>query len=168
MILRLELRLSDLFETNFEHRQFRRCLMKSSVASLGPSTRRIVARIQKVQQAANKAARSERRFAEYGYLRSVLRAYRFFSDNTALNHLTAIAPSELMTPVRADWHPIRIIIEASCNQPDLRMRSRWTRALEYAVAEKIEPEDLTRFIRAHGGIAGCADLAGKTRPRRRR
>lgn len=140
--------------------------MKSSVASLGPSTRKIVARIKKVQKAAEKAARSKRRFADYRYLRSVLSAYRYFEDNGLLSYLTEIAPSTLLTPVRTNWHPLRVIIEATCIQPDQRIRSRWTRALEYAVAEKIDPKEMIRFIRAHNGIAGCADLASKTKPKR--
>lgn len=142
--------------------------MKSSVRSLGPSTQKIVARIQKVRRAAEKAARSKNRFAHYGYLRSVLRAYRHFDDEDLLSHLMEVAPSKLMTPVRADWHPLRVIIEASCMQSDpKKRRSRWTRGLEYAIAENVAPEDLPRFFRAHNGIAGCADLASKIGRKRR-
>lgn len=142
--------------------------MKSSVASLGPSAKKILARIQKVRKAAEKAARSEYRFAHYGYLRSVLRAFTCFKESDLLPHLIEIAPSVLRTPVRKKWHPLRVIVEATCNQPDLRMRSRWTRALEYAVAENIDPKDLARFFRANNGIAGCAELASKTKVRRPR
>ena len=142
--------------------------MKSSKTSLGPSARKIVARIQKVRKAADKAARSKHRFADYRYLRFVLSAYIFFEDNDLLPHLTEIAPSILLTPVRSNSHSLRVLIDATCIQPDLRIRSRWTRCLEYAVREKIDPQDLTRFIRAHNGIAGCADLASKAKPKRRR
>lgn len=141
--------------------------MKSSVASLGPSARKIVARIKKVRRAAEKAARSKRRFAHYRYLRAVLSAYRFFEENDLLHHLVEIAPSVLKTSVRKKWHPLRVVLEATCDSPDYKVRSKWTRALEYAVAEKVDPKDLTQFIRAHGGIAGCADLASKTKPRRK-
>lgn len=139
--------------------------MKKSAASLGRSSRKIVARIQKVRRAAERAAKRKQRFADYRYLRAVLRAYSYFDDEDLLSHLLEVAPSTLMTPVRVGWHPLRVIIEASCIQPDLRMRSRWTRALEYAVAQDIDPNDLVRFIRAHNGIAGCADLASKIKAR---
>ena len=142
--------------------------MKSSIASLGPSTQKIIARIQKVRKAADKAVKSKRRRADYRYLRSVLRAYRYFEENSLLSHFIEVAPSALITPVRANWSPLRVIIEATCIQPDLRMRSRWTRALEYAVREKIDPRELARFFRAHNGIAGCADLESKTGPKRHR
>ena len=139
--------------------------MERAGKSVPSSQRKIVARILKVRKAGDRAARSSRRFAEYRYLRAVLRAYVIFSDNDLLNHLVVIAPSELMTPVRAKSHPIRMIIEASCTRADLRKKSRWTRALEFALARNVSPEELPRFIRAHGGIAGCADLASKTQPK---
>ncbi|MBB4397187.1 hypothetical protein [Bradyrhizobium sp. ERR14] len=139
--------------------------MKSSVASSGLSAQKVVAQIRKVRKAAEKASESDRRFADYRYLRAVLHAYRYFEGNDLLPHLLETAPSLLMTPVRADWHPLRVIIEATCLQPDLRMRSRWTRALAHVLAEDIDPQELSRFIRANNGIAGCADLASKTRRR---
>lgn len=141
--------------------------MKSSVASLGPSTRKITARIKKVRRAAKKAAARKQRFADYRYLRAVLRAYEHFESNDLLDHLAEIAPSVLMTAERSGQHPLRTIIDASCDQSDLRIRSRWTRALQYAVIRQVRPADLPRFFRANNGIAGCADLASKTSPSRR-
>jgi hypothetical protein len=142
--------------------------MKPSTTSLGPSTQRIIARMQKVKRAAEKAARRKHRYADYRYLRSVLSAYNYFEDNDLLLHLTEIAPSTLLTPVRLGAHPLRVLIDATCVQPDLKIRSRWARCLAYAVMEKIEARDLDRFLRAHNGIAGCADMAskiGRKRPR---
>ncbi|WP_271500881.1 hypothetical protein [Bradyrhizobium sp. CCBAU 11357] len=123
-------------------------------------------RIQKVQKAAERAAKNETRFADYRYLRSVLAAHTYFEDNNLLSHVVAIAPSMLTTPVRADSCPLRVTIDATCIQPDLRMRSRWTRALEFAVQEQIEPQALARFMSAHSGISGCADLASKPKPKK--
>ncbi|WP_338821867.1 hypothetical protein WDM22_33025 [Bradyrhizobium septentrionale] len=130
------------------------------------SEQKIVERIAKIRNAARRASKSKRRFADYRYLRSVLRAYEYFSDENLLPRLSEIAPSVLITPVRQGWHPLRIIIEATCIQPDIRMRSRWTRALEFAAASKIDPDELPRFFQANGGIAGTADMASKTRPKR--
>src|SRR3954463_5861065 len=50
------------------------------------SERKIVARILKVRKAGDRAARSKSRFADYRYLRSVLRAHAYFSDNNFLTH----------------------------------------------------------------------------------
>lgn len=140
--------------------------MKSSVSSLGRSAQKIVVRIQKVRKAAEKAGTSKKRFAHYRYLRFALSAYRHFKDNNLLSHLTEIAPSVLRVPVRINSCALRIIVDASCTTRNLKTRSLWVRALRYAVAEKVDPKELTPFMRAHNGIAGCADLASKTKPKR--
>ncbi|MBR0939244.1 hypothetical protein [Bradyrhizobium jicamae] len=134
--------------------------------TLKTSEQKIVERIAKVRKAACRASESKRRFADYRYLRAVLRAYDYFLDEDLLAQLGEIAPCVLLTPVREGWHPIRIIIEATCVQPDVRVRSRWTRALEFAAARKVDPDQLPRFLQANGGIAGAADMASKTRPKR--
>ena len=131
-------------------------------------TDEIVSRISKIKKAARRAARSERRFSDYCYLKRVLATHRYFEKNRWISHLSEIAPSVLLTPVRRGAHPLRILIDATCLKKDKRMRSRWTRALEYAVAQDIDPAELPRFLRAHGGVSGAADLAAKTtRPRKR-
>lgn len=138
--------------------------MKSSHRSLLPSERKIVDRITKIRKTADRVSRNKRRFAEYRYLRAVLRGYRHLVDNELLPAMLEIAPAILTVPVRANWHPLRVIIEATMwREIDHRTRSRWTRALQYAVAREIDPDQLPRFIRANNGIAGCAELASKTR-----
>src|SRR5579871_3585354 len=114
--------------------------MKRRETSLLTTERRVFDRIMKVRKAASTAADSKRRFAEHSYLRSVLRAHRYFEDNNLLSTLMIVSPSLLLCPVRAGWHPLRVIIESSCIQPDLKTRSRWVRALEYAIARRIDPE----------------------------
>lgn len=141
--------------------------MKSSHRSLLPSERKIIERITDVRKTADLVSRSKRRFSEYRYLRSVLRAYQYLADKTLLTAMMEIAPAVLIVPARANWHPLRVLIEATMwTQIDYRTRSRWTRALQYAIAREIDPDQLPRFIRANNGIAGCAELASKTRLKR--
>ena len=138
------------------------------MASPTRSEKAISAWIGKVRRAYEKTTKIKRKFADYKYLRSVLRAHEYFKENDLLGHLSEIAPSVLMIPVRSGQHPLRTIIDASCDESDLRIRSRWTRALQHAIIRKVTPDDLARFLRANNGIAGCADLASKTSPSRRR
>ena len=56
--------------------------------------------------------------------------------------------------VRKDKTPIRIIIDASCDQ-DRQVKSCWTLALQYALARKVRRSDFVEFLRANGGPAGC-------------
>lgn len=142
--------------------------MKSSHRSLLKSERKIVDRITKIRKTADRVSRSKRRFAEYRYLRAVLRGYRHLADNELLPAMLEIAPAILTVPVRANWHPLRVIIEATMwTEIDYRTRSRWTRALEYALARNISGDQLPQFFRANNGIAACADLKCRTQPKRR-
>ncbi|MCA1530832.1 hypothetical protein [Bradyrhizobium yuanmingense] len=123
---------------------------------------RIVARIALVRASYEKARKDRSKTSDYRYLRSVLRAYEYFDQNDLVDNLAEIAPCVLMASVRSGQHAVRTIIDASCDDDDLRMRSRWTRALEYALTRNVAANDLLRFLRANNGIAGCADLASKT------
>jgi hypothetical protein len=142
--------------------------MKSAQALQEEQVEKIYQRIYRVRKTAMKTMRSKHRFADYRYLRSVLRAYRYFEANFLLSLLRHAAPCTFEDPPRASWHSLRLLIEATSCQRDARIKSRWTRALEYALAQDIDPEDLVRFIRARNGIAGCAQLASETNPKRRR
>ena len=142
--------------------------MKSAQAAQAKNVEQIFQRIMRVRKAALKSMRSKHRFADYRYLRSVLRAYRYFEANSLLSLLRDVAPRTFETPARQNWHYLRLLIEATSCQRDAQIKSRWTRALEYALAQDVDPEDLVRFIRARSGIAGCAQLASKTNPKRRR
>lgn len=141
--------------------------MKPSHKSLLPSEQKIIERIIKVRKTADLVSRSKGRFREYRYLRAVLRAYQCLDDKELLSAMMEIAPAVLIVPVRANWHPLRVIIEATMwTEIDYRTRSRWTRALEYAIAQNIASDQLSQFFRANNGIAGCADLTSRTRPKR--
>ena len=50
----------------------------------------------------------------------------------------------------------RIAKQAATPKVDKRMRSKWSRALRYALAEKSHSEPLDRFIKRKGGINECA------------
>ena len=142
--------------------------MKSAQALQKQQVKRIYQRIFRVRKTAFKTMRSKNRFADYRYLRSVFRAYRYFEANSLLSLFRHAAPCFFEHPARASWHSLRLLIEASCCQRDPRIKSRWTRALEYALAQDVDPDDLFRFLWARNGIAGCAQLASKTNPKRRR
>ncbi|MGY4512944.1 hypothetical protein [Bradyrhizobium sp. USDA 3650] len=137
--------------------------MASRTKARRTSEQKIIARIARVRASYEKARRDGSKSADYKYLRSVLRAYDYFDDHDLLDCLTEIAPYALMTPVRSGQHAIRTIIEASRANVDLRMRSRWTRALQFAILRSVGADELIRFLRANNGIAGCADLASKVR-----
>lgn len=143
--------------------------MKRPHKSLLPSERKIIDQIIKVRKTADLVSRSKRRFAEYRYLKAILRAYRYLNDNELLSAMMEVAPAVLIVPVRSGWHPLRVLVEATMwKEIETKTRSRWTRALECALAQNIPSDQLPQFFRANGGVAGAADLMSKTRPKRRK
>ncbi|MVT63949.1 hypothetical protein GPL21_02305 [Bradyrhizobium pachyrhizi] len=129
----------------------------------------IRARLNRVRKVAKKITRSEKRFADYRYLRAVYRAFHTLGDDNLLPILARVACQEYSIPKRAGTHPLRTIIDATVTAPiDLRTRSRWARALEWAFDQEVRPDELIWFLKANNGIAGCARLANMALPRSRR
>jgi hypothetical protein len=62
-------------------------------------------------------------------------------------------------------HPLRALIDVADGSLEAKTASRWTRALEYALSEDVKPAALFNFLRASGGIAGCARTASKDLPK---
>jgi len=63
---------------------------------------------------------------------------------------------------------LRVLIDATFPGADLRQKSRWVRALEYLASEDVPAQEFKRFIRANGGLAGCARLTAEVNRKRRR
>ena len=110
------------------------------------------------------AARS--RFAFYDYLAAV---FHFYIQLRLRNQAKASArriAKLLGFRKQNDIHPIRVIIDAT-STADPKTKSRWSRALRYAWAERRKWTDLDAFLRENGGPAGCADQFAATNPRER-
>jgi hypothetical protein len=69
-------------------------------------------------------------------------------------------------PHRQGTSPVRTLIDATFPALDPKQKSRWSRALEYAALTKVTAENLPRLFKSHSGIAGCACLAAKQKPRK--
>lgn len=124
---------------------------------------RIKSLMTRVTKAEARAAKSRRRFAHYRYLKIVYRGYCELEEARSLKRLRRHLVRHY--DVSEDAHAIRMMIDATTTEPDKRLRSRWTRALEYAWNEEVAPEDLIAFFRRNKGIAGCARLASRALPR---
>ena len=100
--------------------------------------------------------KSGRKRALYRYLTAVFNLYAAWKHagdtRTAANRLARLTGSN----VQRDRHPIRTIIDAT-STADRKSKSRWTQALRFAWRKRSEWTDLTKCLRANGGIAGCAE-----------
>jgi hypothetical protein len=127
---------------------------RQGVLSLIPDfqLRRIITDLKSLERTCF-ASRS--RFAFYDYLAAVFELYvQLRRRNQAKSSARRIA--KLFGLRKQDrTHPIRVILDAS-STADIKIRSRWTRALKYAWRERKTWTNLISFLRENGGPAGCA------------
>ena len=106
------------------------------------------------------------RFDCYIYLHAVYATYRVWKRQSVATKLARKLALALQIPSRAGVNPIRILIEATYADADPKQKSRWVRALQHAHAQHTTVDKLTAFIKANGGIAGCAARAAQDDPKK--
>jgi hypothetical protein len=98
------------------------------------------------------------RNAIYGYLTAVYDLVAWWvAENPGIDRARrALRLQRLKVSDRED--PFAAIIRCTADpaKADKRTRSKWSRALRYAVAYKPDSEPLDQFIRRKGGINACA------------
>jgi len=124
--------------------------------------------IRSAREAAARLNKRVGRFEIYSFLKSIYRVYMRWEDHRVARRSARLMAQELSITRRKGTSPIRILIEATFPGADLRQKSRWVRALEYLASEDVAPGEFKRFIRANGGLAGCARLAARLSRKRRR
>jgi hypothetical protein len=124
--------------------------------------------IQPAREAAAKLNRRGGRFDIYAYLKPIYRIYRMWKHRKIATRSARLLANEFSITRRKGTSPVRVLIEATMPEADLRQKSRWVRALDYVSSEDIPAREFRRFIRANGGLAGCARLAVNVNRKRRR
>jgi hypothetical protein len=103
------------------------------------------------------AQSSRDRDAIYGYLTAVFALVTWWSaEGREIDRARrALRLQRLELSDRED--PFAAIIRCTADQAkaDKRTRSKWSRALRYAVAYKADAEALDQFVRRKGGINAC-------------
>jgi hypothetical protein len=128
----------------------------------------LAAAIQPAKEAAATLNRRVGRFAVYEFLKAVYRVYIDWKRGKTAKRSARLLASELAIVRRKGMSPIRILIEAALPNADFKQKSRWVRALEYVAFKHVPAKDFRKFIRARGGLAGCARLAVHVNRKRRR
>lgn len=124
--------------------------------------------IQPAKEAAARLSKRVGRFEMYSFLKSIYRVYMQWKDRRVAIRSARLMAQELSITRRKGTSPMRVLIEATFPGADLRQKSRWVRALEYLASEDVPAREFKRFIRANGGLAGCARLAAEVNRKRRR
>jgi hypothetical protein len=102
---------------------------------------------------------SRQRDAIYIYLTAVFDLVAWWTaENRAVGRARKALRLRNMTPFD-DEEPFAAIIRCTANpaKVDKRTRSKWSRALRYAISRKPIEDPLDKFIKRKGGINRCAE-----------
>jgi hypothetical protein len=147
--------------------------MQATQTNSRPALRRSISRelaltLQPAKDAAASLKKHGGRFEIYDLLEAIYRIYTDWKRRNIAKRSARTLADELSIVRRNSTSPIRILIEAALPSADFKQKSRWVRALEYIYSESVPPSQFRRFVRARGGIAGCANLAVDVNRKRRR
>jgi hypothetical protein len=124
--------------------------------------------VEPIFAALQKAQQQTGRFKFHDYLVAVYRTYQEWSELGISRRMTRRVVKYFEIPHRRGASPARRLIDATSPALDLKQKSRWSRALDFAASTKVTPDDLPKLFKNSSGIAGCARLATKRKPKRDR
>jgi hypothetical protein len=134
--------------------------MKTSVGDDIPYTDQALKQdLLRIRNAWDECQASRDRDAIYGYLSAVFGLVAWWTaENRALERAQNALRLRRLTPSDHD-EPFAAIIRCTADpaKVDKRTRSKWSRALRYALAYKSHLEPLDRFMKRKGGINRCAE-----------
>ena len=126
------------------------------------------ATIQPATEAAARLKQPVGRFEIYDFLKAIYRVYIDWKRRNIVKRSARTLADEMNIARRTGMSSIRVLIEATLPSADFKQKSRWVRALEYVHSENVSPSRFRKFVRANGGLAGCARLAAQGHRKRRR
>jgi hypothetical protein len=122
--------------------------------------------VEPIFQASQQAQRETGRFKSYGYLVAVYRTYKEGKDFKISKKMARHIAKYFKTPLRKGTSPVRTLIDVTFPALDVKQKSRWSRALEFAALTKVTPKNLPNLFKRHSGIAGCARFAAIQNPKK--
>ena len=133
--------------------------MKTSVRDDIPYTDEALKQdLLRVRSAWDESQARRERDAIYGYLTAVFDLVAWWTaENRALERAQKARRLRRISSTDHD-EPFAAIIRCTADpaKVDKRTRSKWSRALRYALAYKLTSEPLDQFIKRKGGINSCA------------
>ena len=125
------------------------------VATVTSSTAaKIKHELEAVKSKAQKAFDSHRRFWTYTLLEGAFGTYFGWKEVRRSRKNAKKAARLFGINVNSAADPLDVIIEI-VTPPGVDTR-RWVDALLFAYSKRVAPKDLVKFLKANGGIAGCA------------
>jgi hypothetical protein len=139
--------------------------MKTSVRDDIPYTDQALKQdLMRVRNAWDESQARRDRDAIYGYLSVVFGLVAWWmAEGRALERAQKALRLRHIIPFDQE-EPFAAIIRCTADpaKVDKRTRSKWSRALRWALKQKIRSEPLVRFIKRRGGINRCAEQFSRT------
>ena len=133
--------------------------MKTSVRKDIPYTDKALKQdLMRVRNAWDESQARRERNAIYSYLTAAFELVAWWmAEKHALERAQKALRLRHLTPFDQE-EPFAAIIRCTADpaKVDKRTRSKWSRALRWALEQKISSEPLVRFIKRKGGINRCA------------
>ena len=122
--------------------------------------------VEPILEALQQAQHQTGRFKFYGYLAALYRTFKEWKDLGISKRMARRVAEYFNIPHRKGISLARMLIDATFPALDPEQKSRWSRALEFAALTKVTPENLPKLFKNSSGIAGCARLAAKRKPKK--
>jgi hypothetical protein len=122
--------------------------------------------VEPIFEALQQAQHETGRFRFYGYLVAVYWTFKEWKDLGISKRMARRVVKYFKIPDRKGTSPARTLIDATFPALDSKQKSRWSRALEFAALTGSMPDDLPKLFKNHSGVAGCARLAAKQKPKK--
>jgi hypothetical protein len=124
--------------------------------------------LEKVRDAWDDFQESRTRDAVYGYLESVFAIVMHYKVRRRTNRLLRHAFQFADLPFDKSADPFSAVIRCTCGDAaDIKMISKWARALRFVARSKEPDSELRTFMKKAGGINACAERYAKLRRRGR-
>lgn len=95
------------------------------------------------------------------YLERVYRAFQRWKSQGCARSAARRLRRLYRIKYRKRAHPSRVLMDVTSPTSDRKQKSRWTRVIEAADAERIPTCKFAAFVRKNGGLAGVARLVAK-------
>jgi hypothetical protein len=122
--------------------------------------------LEHIREALHQSAHRTGRDRFYDYLAEVYQTYKGWKDRGISRRMARQLAECLNLPLRKGTTPIRTLIDATFPTLGTKQKSRWSRALDFAILARIKADDLATLFNSFSGIAGCARRAAKRKPKR--
>jgi hypothetical protein len=97
------------------------------------------------------------------YLKAAYCVYWTWDQQGGFERGVRIAASISKFRPRRGARPMSVLVDLTCAEPDIKVRSRWAAALRAVVCYGIEPREFRSFLKDHGGIARMARAVARHR-----